>query len=512
MFGTSTLRRFLADRSAAISAMYALSLFGLITIAGVGWDYSRLMTMDSELQNAADQAALAAATQLTGTPGAIERAQDAANDFFANADSDWVNETKLANDGEGRAIVGLSFEFYESWNDEEDEPGPVATTDEDALYVRVIVDGREAFYALTAVGGVLSSGLIEADAVATLEGSACNVPPVMFCAPSGDASFPGEEDVGVAVDLREGSQNAADFTPGNFDLLDIDYTDIKGNDRNRSLGLNSDFLGCTGGSVTNAPGRRQGQTAAINTRFSVYRSNLRCDEENGDYCPADVTRGALVRVLELRGAAQNNTTCAGTESGNLVPYSDLRTDLGIPDERFPLDDCQADGILGCESFGDGVWDIDGYLNRVYKTNSASEPELDANGDGKITRYEVYNWERTNPDSTYRESQELARIRNRNSTTLYCSVPRPIGVEPVVPSDTQKDRRVLTTAVVDCTGNSGRFDVNTYRFVDLFLLAPAGGEQQGSISELRAEVIGLAKRADGGSGFQTFGRKKPVLVR
>ncbi|MDZ4272481.1 MAG: pilus assembly protein TadG-related protein, partial [Erythrobacter sp.] len=61
---------FAKARDAAIAPLYALALFGLIMIAGVGWDYSRMATMHSELQNAADQAALAAATQLTGVSGA----------------------------------------------------------------------------------------------------------------------------------------------------------------------------------------------------------------------------------------------------------------------------------------------------------------------------------------------------------------------------------------------------------------------------------------------------------
>jgi hypothetical protein len=80
----------------------------------------------------------------------------------------------------------------------------------------------------------------------------------------------------------------------------------------------------------------------------------------------------------------------------------------------------------------------------------------------------------------------------------------------VPSNTQKDRRVLTVAVVDCAGNNGRFDVNTFKFVDMFLLGPMEG-QAGS-RQLRAEIVGPARRADGGSGFQSFGRKKAVLVQ
>ena len=72
------------------------------------------------------------------------------------------------------------------------------------------------------------------------------------------------------------------------------------------------------------------------------------------------------------------------------------------------------------------------------------------------------------------------------------------------------RRVITVASVDCTGQSGRFPITTIRWVDLFLLGPVTGSA-GS-GELRAEVVGPARRADGGTGFQNFGRNKPVLLR
>ena len=81
---------------------------------------------------------------------------------------------------------------------------------------------------------------------------------------------------------------------------------------------------------------------------------------------------------------------------------------------------------------------------------------------------------------------------------------------MVPTATQKDRRFVTVAVVDCAGNTGRCDVNTFKFVDMFLLSPMA--TSGGVRELKAEIIGPARRADGGSGFQTFGRKKAVLVQ
>jgi Flp pilus assembly protein TadG len=500
---------FAKARDAAIAPLYALALFGLIMIAGVGWDYSRMATMDSELQNAADQAALAAATQLTGVTGARANATAAATNFLATAGSAWANETKLANDGDGRTVGGLNFEFFQTWNHATDVPGPAATTDANARYVRVTVGGREAFYALTAIGGLASSGLMGASAVATLEASACNVPPLMVCAPTGNSGWPTASDIGSAVDLREGPQNTENFTPGNFDLLDIDYDGVSNNEQNRTLGFNSDLLGCTAAQITTEPGRRVPQNTAINTRFGIYPNgnNFAC-RANGDFCPGDVTRNDLVRRVTVNGNG-NNDTCENTDGGDLIPFTDIPGGA-VPKQGFPLDTCQTLGLAGCLSFGDGAWPVDTYLNDIHGTTSASIPGLDADGNGKISRFEVYQWERQVASRT--APRELARVNTTSPTrtTLYCSAPRPIEGTPVVPSPTQKDRRILTVAVVDCAGQGGRFDVNTFRFVDMFLLGPMTG-QTGS-TELKAEIMGPARRADGGSGFQNFGRKKPVLVQ
>ncbi|MBU2587836.1 MAG: hypothetical protein KJ872_06940 [Alphaproteobacteria bacterium] len=505
---------FAKARDAAIAPLYALALFGLIMIAGVGWDYSRLATMDSELQNAADQAALAAATQLTGVSGAMANAEAAATNFLATDGSAWANETKLANepDSPGRTVGLASFEFFQTWDHTNDVPGPVATTDANARYVRVTVDGREAFYALTSIGGLISSGLVGANAVATLEAAACNVPPLMVCAPTGNAGYPGTSEIGIALDLRERPQSSEDFNPGTFDLLDIDYEDIDPNQQNRTLGLNSDLLGCTSAQITTRPGARDTENTAINTRFGIYPNgqNFAC-EANGDFCPADVTRNDLVRRVSVNNKF-DEATCQSATGGDLIPASEVPVvpplTAPVPNQGFPLDTCQTDGSTRCLSFGDGDWLWQDYFRDVH--NMAPPEDLVMKKAGQPTRFEVYQWERA--DASRTAVKQLARVpdSNGNGGTLYCTAPRPIQGTPVVPSSTQKDRRIVTVAVVDCDGQGGRFDVNTFRFVDLFLLGPITGPA--GAGELKAELIGPAKRADGGSGFQTFGRKKPVLVQ
>ncbi|WP_157846822.1 pilus assembly protein TadG-related protein [Sphingobium fuliginis] len=86
----------LQSTGGAVAPTVALSLFALIAAGGIAFDYARLAGMDSELQSAADQAALAAASQLDGATGACSRAANAARNLIANS-------SRFANDAQRRA-------------------------------------------------------------------------------------------------------------------------------------------------------------------------------------------------------------------------------------------------------------------------------------------------------------------------------------------------------------------------------------------------------------------------
>src|SRR5437763_16785307 len=88
------------DTNGTVAPTVALSLIGLVTVGGVAFDYAHLAAMDTELQQAADQAALAAATQLDGQPDAILRATAAAQSLVAN--KSW-----LAGPGQGGQNVDV---------------------------------------------------------------------------------------------------------------------------------------------------------------------------------------------------------------------------------------------------------------------------------------------------------------------------------------------------------------------------------------------------------------------
>lgn len=510
-----TTQRFLRDENGAIAPLYALALFGLITAAGVGWDYSRLMTMDSELQNAADQAALAAASQLTGTDGAMQRARDAANNYLATATSQWVNETKLSNDGNGRPITALTFEFYESYDRATDEFGDAVTNDADgakAKVVRVIVNGREAFYALTAIVGAVRSGPIEADAVAGMDSAVCKAPKMFICAPT--RSFPQPSDKGKGFLLRL-LPNATDaFTPGNFGFLDVDGTVKNDHDHgnpNHELGKNSELSGCVHSTgIDSEPGFVAPETRALNTRFDQYGPSIpNCNTSNGNFCPSQnvVSTTVYKRVLTGGGTNPATASCHPTNRGDAMLLPDALAEMTTQLNNTPgytRDDCMVSG--SCGSVGDGQWSGQAYMN-------ANHGAVDLLSVTDGSRFGVYQWELE--DRTSRLPVQKIGYRlgtgGADKSAIYCRYPQPVDQPAVVPSAAQKDRRIMTVASVDCTGLNGRDKLDVLRWVDLFLV-DASKTSGTNAGQIMTEIIGPARKPGGDYAFQTYGRNKPVLLR
>ena len=85
------IQSLLGNADGAVAPIVALSLTALVAVGGIAFDYAHLAAMDTELQDAADHAALAAATQLDGESDSETRATEAANNLI-------TNETRFAKE------------------------------------------------------------------------------------------------------------------------------------------------------------------------------------------------------------------------------------------------------------------------------------------------------------------------------------------------------------------------------------------------------------------------------
>lgn len=496
------IRSSCSDDRGAVGPLYAIALTTLIVVAGVGFDYGRMVTAQSELQNAADQAALAAATQLDGTDGAMDRARKAARNYF-------YNTTRTADDDKGPAITiaDSGFTFFSDGN-----AGTPASSDADASAVEVSVDSREVFYALTPVVAVMSSGGILAHARAMMKRSACQVPPIMVCVDRNDFPLPADEGKGLLMHFLPSQTSTAPLAPGNLGFLSLEG----GPSDNRMLGRNGPFNDCTQlENIETDPGNRSTQVEAMNSRFDVFANPLSCKSDSGDFCPSQNVRKNMViketGTIDLPAGWPTTTPLKPGDPGYPqcgaagMSRASANQWLANPDAgAFPNDDCFAAGT--CSYLGNGSWNIGAYL-------AANHPGVPASSFAKGTRYEVYKWELQDPaqrlqprivqyDSNPPKRQGTAW---RQDVVNYCAYPQPVFATPLQPSLTQKDRRILPVAAVNCTGLRGRDRVKILRWIDVLLLDTSN-------QEIHAEVIGPALRPGNLTGFQYYARGKAVLIR
>lgn len=542
---------FWPDETGATAALYALALPALVAVAGIAFDYARVASMDTELQNAADQAALAAATQLDRQVGSIVRARNAAATLIGN-------QTLFANDGDGTAVSDLTVRFYATQGQAEacGDAGVLADTAfAQAGFVCVQVNDRVANYALTPVVGALR-GELGAQAVAGMGSALCRTPPLMMCNPDEPSNnsdigldFDANANVGKGFVAKKGAQSGA-WSPGNYGWLETGLGPGAQNVR-KSIGWGTVPGGCLAQNgvetIDTQPGNIANAPNAMNTRFDIY-DNPGC--EAGGACPPSInSRKDLVRAAN----ADANQGCRiGNNGWDEVPAAQRYlppSNAALPDTftptamGHPRDICHATATDTCGGsvFGDGFWDRDAYFRSHYLRTAAgaggaagtrwSSADWRANtgltlGGGarpsRPTRYEVYLWEIQNRGNTIDGVVILGPSppgatgnTEVNHGTPVCGGLTGNGTGQI-PSTSTADRRRISVAVVNCRANNVRgnmADVPVRRWMDVFLVQPSASRDRTDADEIYVEVIG---ETSAGSAGETAGsvirRDMPYLIR
>lgn len=510
---------FLRDDSGAVAVTYALALTGLIVVAGVGFDFGRLAAMDSELQNGADQAALAGATQLDGRTGACARAAAAAVNLVSNPALTASGNQMVTVASEPGCDAAGNIKF---WQDR--DKSTAATSDANARFIEVTVDSRSVDYAFTAIAGALY-GTATATALAGLGSSICKVPPVFICNPNeaSDPNFNVTNYIGKGIRLiaNDGGSN---YAPGNFGYLQTNA----GNGAQataQTLGRENIPGDCVDAdSITTKPGEQVSVLDALNTRFDVYANGLNqvCGASN-ELCPPSMNSR---KDLMHRGNASSCQFASGNGAGWREPDNPYRPTLAAPltaaqiantaPMGYPRDMCHAVSVTGsCVNgiIGNGEWDRNAY----FKTNSANYPAtFDYNTIPKrgatLTRYDVYRYEAANA---------ATRLLEQSSGGLTAR-PQPYCRQPgVAVGGAAVDRRVLSVAVVNCRGQQIQGStpgIQPAKWIDVFLVEPSvarsgpGGTKYTEQSDVYVEVIGATTLGGGSSAAQKIRRDVPYLVR
>lgn len=515
--------RFWKDESGAVAPTVGVTLFLLIGVGGVAFDYARMAALDSELQNAADHAALAAAGQLDGRANARNRATSAAQELIANI-------TVFANDGNSAAVTVPTIIYYSDYDAATGAKGPVATTDAEATYVLVTVGARTANFALTPVIAMMDSGPMTASAFAGLGSAICNSPPVMLCNPSEptnntNTEFPFDGNAMAGVGLRLISGNAT--VPGNFGFLETGFGTGAAN-LARALGYNTPPGECApSDGVTTKPGLNAAVMDAVNTRFDLDTNGSTTCPAGGTCSPSrnvrkDLVRGNQCGTTGQQGWQESPVPYRPTNTTPLSATNPMNGSAVYPDIMgHPRDICHAVSNAGTCSggrVGNGTWDRDAYFQVNYGWNH-SQWMTNTGLSATASRYAVYQWEMAHPlpNGAGQPGIDTPQTVGGNKTGHGAPVCR----SPVItPNATTPDRRRISAAVVNCVAlglNGSETGVPVERWIDIFLVEPSiqrgnGPTLRTEASDIYVEVIGETSAGGAGVvGGQVIRRDVPRLI-
>ena len=546
----------------AVAPVVALSLTALIAAGGIAFDYARMASLDTELQGAADQAALAAASQLDGQADACARAAAAAS-TLVNNNTLFANETGGARaivvDNESACDGTGKIRFYKSYNQATDTPGDVATTDAEAKVVIVDVNPREAFFALTPIVAAFRSGSLNAEAVASLGSAICKVPPVMICNPAepptntnvnyafNPATYVGEGLKLVSV----GNSGSTAWAPGDFGYLNTGSSTSNPNVELRQA------LGWTGApgecspltGVMTRPGAGTSVTPALNTRFDIYEKitgGATADScPGGGSCPPSIN---TTKDVVRKNPPSQDKQCGFKNneweepSVTYLPTSttadlDLTNPAIVPSAMgYPRDKCHAVSTGGACTpnlkIGDGNWDRNAYFYVNYGWTSAQWPTYLNSGAASArisvgtspTRYQVYLWEVANRDTTIGSKLILGDRSYGSGGTGRTDYKRPVcgplqspSMPGIPPGPGNVDRRRISAAVINCHAYNVHGGGNTVypvaKWIELFLVEPSYNRARTDANDVYVEVIG--ETVSGGAGStaaQVVRHDVPYLIK
>jgi Flp pilus assembly protein TadG len=499
--------RFVRDTKGTVLAWTALLLPVILGAATLATDIGRMYSLQTQLQNAADAAALAGAAELNGRPDSIARA-NAAIAAFANNDQFFA--------AAGRAEVALGApRFLTGVPATDAAPLTAFTTDPlRARFIEITATPTRMTFVFPLLAGLREANA-QATAVAGRQEVACAYTPMFLCNPYEGQATTFEMATNSELERRRQYRlriGGGQWGPGNYGFLEP----RSGNGTN---GIRTDIATGTptqcftvNGAEVNT-GLRTAVNDGFNVRFDIYDGPMNSRRSDPAYRPA---RNATKGFTYSGGNACN---ASSSYNPNLQPNAQTTATNAMP---LPRDTAFSNlGATGVQSRGNGTWDFVRYLQRnhnrtaggppstvtinnsvtgadvTYTINYATGTVLPA---GQLpSRYDVYRWESDNnriPNSggyniVNASGPNTARIGTNERGAAGCFSGTPGGIE----------RRIMYVAVINCTANqadlvgSSGAPIPVLAYARMFLTEPA--ERSGPNSDIIiAELAGVEEPSAG----------------
>ena len=420
------MKKLVGDQCGAVAPFLAATIFLLIGIGALVVELPRMATFTTDLQNAADAAALAGAAELTGVAGATNRATNAAISAFSNAQLFGSGSTTIT-------LTSANIQFLSALPSSDSTPIPnsdiiasnAGNIDSQARFIYVTIPNQGINFAFSSIFGVTNT-TATVTAVAGNNEEVCQTPPMFICNPTeptgntntalpvnynpADPSPYTLSVAGVSIRGFYAGGSSAQYSPGNFGLL----CPAGGKNCNPTSQQMAKLFAAPQGScirtqnsqILSKPGVDQNSVAeGLNIRFDDW-DNYAAHNWQGvaGFTPAyNVTQGRSVPKSDTNG----NKACPSGGGSNAFPMPTS----GTSDALMP-DSCLLSNTCTNGNIGDGTWGRSTYFN-VNHDSTSVPAALGTNP----SPYQVYRWEVQNASTTAPTNPVTPNEAISGSTTL-----------------------------------------------------------------------------------------------
>jgi Putative Flp pilus-assembly TadE/G-like len=474
------VRKLWTDRNGAVLPYVALMLVAIIGLSALAIDGARLMSVQSQLQNAADALALAGAAELDRRPDSIIRARAAISGLIEN---------RVAGAGFDRDVAVASIDFLQSLPPKDNLAITSANLTDDptfAAYVEVTVKPihMQSLFPISLAVGRRTVG-VNAQAVAGYDEVVCRATPLYVCNPF--------EKPGMTYYQATQALVAADHDPAKKREL----IRLAGNQSSNgvygpgSVGYiapDTGFLPVSACGPAAGSGVPQALAAStVNACFRLSAVNIMASDDqpamDGLNTRFDIYAhgfNACRMYPPDQNARKGFTTLGNVNWCNATPASPNWPLPAAAATALPVDQNMVgrNGTFNPNiAIGNGTWNCAAYWSVAHAVGPGSRsPPPGCTAAATTSRYDVYNYEASFP---------YDRSLGAETGAPQCNPPgRP-------------NRRVVTAAIINCGSvpvpiHSEAQGVPVAAFGHFFLVLPANSLANGNIY---GEFIGLVKRSD-----------------
>jgi Flp pilus assembly protein TadG len=480
MLGFRRAKNIWQDEDGVVLPYVAITLIAIVGLAALAIDASRLMSVQSQLQNAADALALAGAAELDRRPDSIARAQSAIDGLIANP---------VTGAGTRETAQVSAVDFLRSLPPSDDLPITSSNLTDDptlAAYVRVTVKpiSMLTLFPVSLLSG-RSTMTIGAEAVAGYDQVVCNATPLYVCNPfeapgmtyyqATQALVAASENLGGRSQLIRlaGTQfGNGTYGAGTMGYIAADTGSLPSAGCGPGAGFGapqalaaSEVRACFRLSAVNLlPSEDQPAMDGLNTRFDIYAHGFSACRI---YAPD-------LNVRKGFAAPGNVNWCNAQPAAPNWPVPNAVAAALSPDQNM----IRSNGTFNTAvDLGNGVWNCAMYWSAAHAVGAGKNaPPPGCTAAAIISRYSVYTY-------------EMNLLDDRSLSAEY-------GGPRCAPPG-ESNRRIVVAAIVNCGSSPVPMHpdargVPAAAFGRFFLVWPAEPQTN---SNPYAEFLGLVKRSD-----------------